>query len=392
MTTSNLGTTADQNSHIYTTDPNGRIIRFQLGLDAPKGLPLLPGSLGGDSQILNVPVSSLIPKKHRGLKWDDFPVLKAPVFEDMSEFLAHSYETTRKFVHIPLAGDEVRDILSEQSAFVYDEATRQTHFSRKHIVERRAFVSKLHKKYAARKPLLVRYRGETEFREADPLSLANQSAGWHRYHHNYKLNFDAIGCKAIDHVISRYSSLPKPKPIVDGMPYRERMASEQLPNSQAGYFKYRNNFLTDPVGLQTMFALRTATEAEKSELFQFFSNWPNKGRGGPQMTFGGHVRRGVWTGSGKYDVGLKLQDEIGWAIHGGMPLGLVDLETDDKVDLTDAGHALLDIMHTDNYDPDAFLRFTDAETMTMPSSQIERIDSWMARFFGKMKTKVDRLT
>ena len=183
-----------------------------------------------------------------------------------------------------------------------------------------------------------------------------------------------------------------PKPIIDGMPYRERMESEELPNRQAGYFKYRNTFLTEPVSLQALFALRSATEVEKSELFKFFATWPPRVQDGPQMTFGGHVHRGVWTGSGKYDVGLNLQDEIGWAIHDGMPLGLVDLGTDGKVGLTDAGNALLDVMHTDNYDPDAFLRFTNSETMTMPTSQIDRIDSWMGRFFGKMKTKVDRFS
>jgi hypothetical protein len=391
MTISTLGETADAITHVNRADVDSKIIRFQLGMEAPKRLPLLPDFHGDSSQILSVSVNWLLPRKHHGLRWSDFPAMKTPVFSHGFGFLAYSHGS-RKFVQTQHTAAEIQEMMSAQSAFFYDETTRQTHFTLKHIVENRFFAARLHKRFAAGKPFLVRYRGEPEFRKASPRKLADQSAGWHRYHHNYKLNFEAIGCKAIDHVIARYSSLPKPKPIVDGMPYRERINAEQLPNRQAGYFKYRHTFLTEPYGLQTLFTLRNASEAERSELFQFFASWPRRDPDGPQMTFGGHVHRGVWRGSGKYDVGLHLQDEIGWAIHDGVPLGLVDVETDDKISLTDAGNALLDMMHTDNYDPDAFLRFTDAETQTMPASQIERIDAWMGRFFGKMKTKVDRLS
>lgn len=392
MTNSNLGDTADTIRHADKADVD-KIIRFQLGHESPKRLPLLPDFKGDSSQILNVSVSKPLPNRHHGLKWGDFPALKTPVFPHWSGFLAYSIENPRKWIQSTQhTSAEIQEMMSGQAAFFYDEATRQTHFPLKWIVENRFFAARLHKKFAARKPFLIRFRGETEFREESPRLLADQSAGWHRYHHNYKLNFEAIGCKAIDHVIARYSSLPTPKPIIDGMPYRERIKAEELPNRQAGYFKYRHTFLTEPCGLQTLFALRNASDAERAELFQFFASWPHRDADGPQMTFGGHVHRGSWTGSGKYDAALHLQDEIGWVIHDGASLGLVDVESDDKVNLTDAGNALLDIMHTDNYDPDAFLRFTDSETSTMPASQIERIDAWMGRFFGKMKTKVDRFT
>jgi hypothetical protein len=385
MIVSTLGSSADTTDCAHPEGENHEIMRFQIGYERPNGMPLIPGFNGDD--IVSVQVNRILPGHHRGLKWSDFPVLKTPVFHDPGDFFISS----RKKTNPKMTSDDIRAAMSNQSTFYYDEATKETHFSTKWLVENRFFASKLHKKFAAGKPLLVRFRGQKNFQEVNPKSLADQSAGWHRYHHNYKLNFDAIGCKAIDHVIARYSSLPKPAPLRDDMTYVERMRAEGLPGRQAGYFKYRHNFLTEPVGLQALFALRKATETERSELFQLIVNWPPKRGVGPQMTFGGHVNEGVWTGSGKYKVGIDLQDEIGWAISDGMPLGLVNLEDDGKVSLTDAGNALLDIMHTDNYDPDAFVRFTDPETLTMPGSEIDRIDAWMNRFFHKMKLKVDAL-
>lgn len=96
-------------------------------------------------------------------------------------------------------------------------------------------------------------------------------------------------------------------------------------------------------------------------------------------------------GSGKYATRLPLIDEIGWVLSDAALLGLVDMSTNQKVRLTDAGLAFLDIMHVDNYDPDAFLRFMNPSTMTIAASEIERVDAWMMRFFRKMKTKVNAL-
>ncbi|MNU27253.1 hypothetical protein D3C71_156390 [compost metagenome] len=384
-----LGDGAEMMKHGVTQAAAG-FLRFQLGWDTPRKLSGIPGFDGTQDQIINIQVSNILPRRSHGLKWADFPVLQNPEFPSENEFLGYRRRMPRKWEQIRMTVADLRGLMREQAAFVYDEASPETDFPHKYVVEKRFFVARLHEQVGQGKPFWIRFRGTVDFIEMDPSILSDQSAGWHRYHHNYTLNFEAIGCKAIDHVIARYSSLPKPKPIIDGMPYRDRMNAEELPNRQAGYFKYRNTFLTDPVGLQTLFALRNASDAERAGLFQFFASWPHRDPDGPQMTFGGHVRSGVWSGSGKY-AGINLQEQIGWALTDGMPLGLVDLETDERVGLTDAGNALLDIMHTDNYDPDAFLRFTDADTMTIASSQVSRIDSWMGRFFGKMKTKVDRL-
>jgi hypothetical protein len=172
--------------------------------------------------------------------------------------------------------------------------------------------------------------------------------------------------------------------------YAQRLNVQAMIDLQGRYMLDRSTFISEPWGLQTLFALRNATEAERSNLYDWFQICPPEPVG-PKMTFGKHVEDGMWVGSGKYSSKLNLQAEIGWVIHDGARLGLVDMEKDNQVRLTEAGLAFLDIMHTDNYDPDAFLRFTDPETLTMHGSEIDRIDAWMNRFFHKMKVKVDAL-
>lgn len=384
MTVSTTGAIAGLSHYARQIGERQKTLRFQLGVENPKRLALIPGVAPGD--VLNVQVHRILPKHHHGLKWSDFPVMKTPIFAAEREFLAWS---GRSGMEKQSSGD-IRDAMVSQPAFYYDETTRQTHFKPTWIAENRYFAAKVHKAIAPRKPMMVRFRGEADYREVEPAALMEQAAGTLRYNHNYRLNFEAIGSKAIDHVIAKFSSLPKPKPITPDMTYVERMRSEAMANNQIGWFKYRSNSLTEFYGLQTLFALRNATEEERKTIFAYIANWPST-REGPQLTFGGHVDRGVWVGSGKYKGGIDLQAEIGWAMFAGADLGLVDRETDGQVRLTDAGNAFLDLLHADNYDPDAFLRFTDLETMAMPGAQIARIDAWMGRFFHKMKTKVDRL-
>jgi hypothetical protein len=358
---------------------------FFLAGPRPRRPVAMPGHPGSEDEIVNINVRSSLPIRPKGLRWSEFPVIRTPEYPAEQSVLA----VPRRGNSLEIGLLNVSVTMTSQRSFFYDE-TFPSHFSAKQLVDRRYFAARLYDLIAPGKPILALFRGEKAYRQIERADLLEPSRGWHHYHHNYTVNFAAIGCKAVDYVIDKYSSLPQTDLSNDSMPYRARMKAQNMISSQTGYFAHRHSFLIEPYGLQVLYSLRNSSPQERRNLFEIFSSYPPKDSG-PQMTFGGHVGKGQWLGSGKYQAKLDLQEEIGWVIHDAAILGLVDMETNAEVRLTDAGQALLDIMHTDNYDPDAFLRFTDPETLTMAGSQIERIDAWMTRFFRKMRMKVDGL-
>jgi hypothetical protein len=361
-------------------------IRFTRGGRRTKKDPKIPGFEGSEDNIVDVHVRKQLPLRSRGRKWAEFPVIENPEFPEVVEFLGSRQNDF--FAHV--AAHDVAAVMSRQSAFFFDEMGAKDSGRTLWMTETRFFVAQLHARFAPDKPIYARFFGEKTYRLIERSELEQPAAGTLRYEHNYKLNFKAIACKAIDYIIETHWCLPHPNIMDAKLTYAERLKVQGVIDLQGRYMLDRSTFINEPWGLQTLFALRNATEAERSNLYDWFQIYPPEPNG-PKMTFGKHVEDGMWIGSGKYSSKLNLQEEIAWVIHDSARLGLVDMKKDNQVRLTEAGLAFLDIMHTDNYDPDAFLRFTDPESLTMNSSQIDRIDAWMNRFFHKMKVKVDGL-
>lgn len=325
-------------------------------------------------------------KLPRGLKWTEYPFIQSPIYEQWNQLC---YLRGRNSMG-SLSSLDIESVSQEQAFFVYDETSADTRIEPGILSRYRRSAAHHYKKFFPGKPIYARFKGEDEYKLVELEQLEAPGAGFEFYEYNYRVNFTAIGCKAIDYVIMKYDCMPKiPKPD-DSMPYAQRLKLQNAISLQDGYTYNRFTFLSEPYGLQTLFVLRKATEEERKQLFNFFQVYPPP-RNGPKMTFGGAVKNGRWIGSGKYMQKPDLQKEIGWALHDAAAFGLVDLKTNDEVSLTDAGHALLDIMHTDNDDPDAFLRFMDPTTLSMHADQVGRIEAWMTRFFRKMKVKVDKL-
>jgi hypothetical protein len=106
---------------------------------------------------------------------------------------------------------------------------------------------------------------------------------------------------------------------------------------------------------------------------------------------GACIENGNWVGSGKYAAHFPILRPLYRTVGSAVALGLLSHRQSGKVALTEAGQTFLDTMHKDNDDPDAIIRFMDPATMTIPASEIDRVDAWMMRFFRKMKTKVNPL-
>jgi hypothetical protein len=384
-TDTTAATSAATSSKDFLTLNSESFIRFTRGGRRSKNDPKIPGFEGSEADIVDVHVRKLLPLRSRGRKWAEFPVIENPEFPDVVDFLG---SRQKKFAHV--AADDVAAVMSRQSAFIFDEMGAKDSGRTLWMIETRFFAAQLHARYAPDKPIYARFFGEKTYRLIERSELEQPAAGTLHYDHSYKLNFKAIACKAIDYVIETHWCLPHANIMDAKLTYAQRLKVQAMIDLQGRYMLDRSTFISEPWGLQTLFALRNATEAERSNLYDWFQIYPPE-PAGPKMTFGKHVEDGMWVGSGKYSSKLNLQAEIGWVIHDGARLGLVDMETDNQVRLTEAGLAFLDIMHTDNYDPDAFLRFTDPETLTMHGSGIDRIDAWMNRFFHKMKVKVDAL-
>jgi hypothetical protein len=367
-----------------------RLIRFQFGYDRPKKAAPIPGFAFSEDNVLSVSIGMISPELLRGQKWSDYPVIRPPSFVMPQTYLGLERSRNRAGDSCELTRADLIDTLKNQAYFLYDESPHNYSMA-KWRLNNRYFVARVHQDLCPDKPIYARLLGSKTYKSVTRDELLGISAGWHHFRHNYKVNFTAIGFKALDHLLKRYYPVPKIL-IEDTMPYAQRLKLENTKNVQLGYQERHYTFLSEPLGLQTLFALKASNDDERSLLHSFFKQpYPPQAEDGVAMTFGKHVVGGMWIGTGKYPAHLNLQEEIGWIIHDAAALGLVDMESERQVRLTPAGEAFLDIMHTDNYDPDAFMRFIDVNTLTMPVAEIERIDAWLSRFFRKMKVKVDKL-
>jgi hypothetical protein len=387
--TNTAGVTADTNQNTHSIFA-GRVVRFQYGYDRIKRGASAPHftSLEEDD-IVSICVGGMLPAMKRGHKWTNYPSIEGPAFKPVQRYIAF----IRPTVTAEIGRSDLISVLDRQDYFLYDETSAHKdnqHMSKWRIASR-YFVAQIHQDLCPDKPIYARLFGTKDYVEISARDLSDVSGGWHHFCYNYKANFAAIGLKALDHVINKFDPMPKVE-TNDSMTYWQRFKAENTISQQLGYKKYHHTFLNEPWGLQTLYALRQSSDEERSLLHAYFNQrFPISRKGGVRMNFGKHIVDGTWVGTGKYQGRLNLQDEIGWIIHDASALGLIDMHANSQVSLTDAGEKFLNIMHTDNYDPDAFMRFMDPVTLTMPVSEIVRIDAWLSRFFRKMKVKVDRL-
>lgn len=364
----------------------GKIVRVSPLWATPPGTVEILGFNFSKSNISTV--SPLYPNigRVRGLQWKDYPIVEYP------ETFQNSVEKP-----IPFKTDyeEAFGRLSAQPLFLYDEKIPATYFDRKRLYETRYLAAKTYRTLGLSVPLYARLYGEKDFQEIVLSDLENPAAGWFRYVHSYQSNFAVIGCRALDYIMEKYKSERPWEAPAKFANKKEEFLYLNMRSILVDYRIHRRTELSDPWGIQTLFALRNSSDSEREVLGKYINLYDHTYmpiNELPKMTFGNHVKNGHWVGSGKYKVKYDLRDEIGWVFSNAQVFGLVEFEKDGKLRLTDAGEAFLDIMHADNYDPDAFLRFIDPETKTMPISEVDRIDAWMMRFFKKMKTKVSALT
>jgi hypothetical protein len=321
-------------------------------------------------------------KLPRNIPWTEFPIVADPfhVLVEPSSGLDPSHGV------ITLPTKHAHAILREQPYLLYDEQGFTEIINERERIEARF---KLHQLKALLKldiPTYTRLDGESKFLLCDDGAMAEASAGWQRYKYSYRINFRAIAFKALDHILSRF---PPPEFPVEpeGQPQRNR----KFQSWQKAYLRDQRTHLDEPCSLQVLYAIRHASLKENEDLYATFESAYRNFEDLDTFSFGRAIRHGNWIGSGKFDAKFPILNEFNRAIFSAQALGLAEREGSGRFKLTDAGEAFLDCMHTDNDDPDAFLRFVDPITGTMPRSESERIDAWMMRFFRKMKTKMNAL-
>ncbi len=347
-------------------------VRNVAGFDIPpSALPMWAGDLAWQ-------------KLPRGIPWTEFPIVCDPHYVRAEPTWGRDLSSGT----VTLSRTIVDSIIAGQTTCFYDEAFFDTVLTDREILDGRFHAIQVHRMLLPGTPFYGRLKGEDKFTLHDPQALEAVTAGWHRYRYSYRVNFRAIAFKALDHVLKRY-----PVPQFDLSSGLDKRHVRFYETGQKNYFERQRSYLDEPFSLQILFNILHASSLAQEKMFKEMWRLQRPFEFGTleEFSFGPHIKSGYWVGSGKPKAKLVIHIELERVIFSARTLGLIEPEGTGRIKLTEAGEAFLDCMHTDNYDPDAFLRFMDPETLSMPSSEIERIDAWMMRFFRKMKTKVNAI-
>lgn len=302
----------------------------------------------------------------RGIRWSDFPVIAKPYHYLLcpEQFLPPT-----SLPVVPL--EIVKQRLDEQPAFYFwdnaDNWYNQAYLS-KGMASLGA--ANLHKLLCPEKDFFIKARDGGGFVKTNPESLLEGAAGAERLNYNYRVNFQAIGFKALKAVTGDLAGLPS--------------SNLRIAQNRANWSAEGRSGLTHIADLQFLFALRDSYGIKKRR--QYGMDWDTIYNGDEPCRYAG----GFWIGSGKFP-GKEMRGQFNSFVFHALVLDLVE-EQEDVVRITERGLRFLDIMHRDNNDPDCLLRFSNPATGLIPGAEIPRIDDWCARFFRKMKARVNALT
>lgn len=343
----------------------------------------LPGFQVKPSSLPLCILDYAVQRHPRGIPYDQFPIVADPYCMLIEPLSGRS----RVDGTATLSRERVEAIINSQDIFVYDEVGYSDCLTDMELNDALYLAVRTHGVLGEHKPFYYRQKGQTDFHMLPTAEVEAKFGGWQRFRYSYRTNFRAIAPRAINHVLNQY-----PLPDFDSADVIVRGNQRNYASMQRCFIEGRFTLLDEPIALQVLFWLRGLSKKEQQALFVLFHESSIIDRTPcTQLSFGNRICNGLWMGSGKYKFGFDVTSEVFHTLWRARVLGFVTDDRDGLIGLSTAGDAFLNCLHTDNDDPDAFHRFMDPDTMTMPSTQIERIDAWMMRFFRKMKTKVNSL-
>lgn len=298
----------------------------------------------------------------RQIPWSEFPVVMEP---------AVAVSSKQGQIGDFLTQEELAGHWDRQEYFLVDDGDETTPPRDRYLINAVGYA--LRNKYAPGSDFAVRSGPNAAFRLVEDGYMRLGWTDW-KFNYCYKLNFRTIGFEIMRGFADVTAEIA---PHVAGSTRRYIEALRER------WTKRSASALDEPLALQVLFALGTASAEDAREAYGIAANFQDSSNG---YSLSEKLRDGQWVGTGKYQPMPTSSTAISNYILTFVALGFAELK-EGSVSLTNAGHRFLTAFHKTSCDPDATLRFASPETGMMDSSAEEGIEEWLLRFFRKMKQK-----